>query len=148
MPSTTTSTSTTFILILLVFTAIFPPALALPQLLDAVGALLDLVPLLSTPPPRELWTKTPSPECANVNGGALLCCESTFQGDIPIIVQLAPLISYKLNPNSNNCIYGRKNFDTCNPGTRMCCQVDVLATTPASNLVSLALYCQNAPDQR
>ncbi|KAH6720616.1 hypothetical protein DL95DRAFT_440341 [Leptodontidium sp. 2 PMI_412] len=144
MPST--NSSTTIVLILLTITAIASPAFALPQLLGAVGALLGLVPLLSTPPPRELWTKTPAPECANVNGGALLCCQSTFQGDIPIIVQLAPLIGYKLNPNSNNCIYGKKNFNACNPGTRMCCQVDVLATTPLSDLVSLALYCQNAPD--
>lgn len=104
MPST--NSSTTIVLILLTITAIASPAFALPQLLGAVGALLGLVPLLSTPPPRELWTKTPAPECANVNGGALLCCQSTFQGDIPIIVQLAPLIGYKLNPNSNNCIYG------------------------------------------
>ncbi|KAL2060656.1 hypothetical protein VTL71DRAFT_9297 [Oculimacula yallundae] len=120
--------TTTTLLTLLVITTTISPTLALPQLLGAVGALLGLVPLLSMPPPRELQTKTPSPECANVNGGALLCCESTFQGDIPIIVQLAPLVAYKLNPNSNNCIYGKKNFERCNPGTRLCCQVDALAT--------------------
>lgn len=99
MPSTNT-------IILLLLTTLITPSLALPQLLGAVGQLLGIIPILSTPPPRELWTKTPSPECANVNGGALLCCESTFQGDIPIVVQLAPTVSYKLNPNSINCIYG------------------------------------------
>ncbi|CZT05745.1 uncharacterized protein RCO7_03911 [Rhynchosporium graminicola] len=135
-------------LLLLALLTLLPQAiLASPQLLGAVGALLNAIPLLSLPLPKELQTKTPSPECANVNGGALLCCESTLQGDIPLIVQLAPLVAYKLNPNSNNCIYGKRNFETCNPGTRMCCQVDVLATTPISNLVSLALFCQNAPAQ-
>ncbi len=91
---------------ILLLATLATPSLALPQLLGIVGQLLGIIPILSTPPPRELWTKTPSPECANVNGGALLCCESTFNGDIPIVVQLAPAVGYKLNPNSINCIYG------------------------------------------
>ncbi|KAF8858236.1 hypothetical protein BDZ45DRAFT_404301 [Acephala macrosclerotiorum] len=114
------------------FLALLSPSFAAPQLLGSVGALigqaLQQIPLLSTPPPAALMTTHPSPQCANVNKGALLCCESTFQGDIPIFVEAAPLVAYKLNPNSINCIYGQRNFTECSRGTELCCQVDALAT--------------------
>ncbi|CZR56231.1 uncharacterized protein PAC_06119 [Phialocephala subalpina] len=139
-----------FTVLLLATFTLFSPSFAAPQLLGQVGALigqaLGLIPLLSTPPPAALMTKQPSPQCAKVNKGALLCCESTFQGDIPIFVQAAPLVAYKLNPNSINCIYGQRNFTDCSRGTELCCQVDALATTPISDIVSLALYC-NTPSQ-
>ncbi|KAE8446319.1 hypothetical protein EG329_012066 [Mollisiaceae sp. DMI_Dod_QoI] len=126
------------------------PTLSAPQLLGklgaAVGSFLQEIPLLSTPPPAALMTTQPSPECASVNHGALLCCQSSFQGDIPIFVQLAPLVAYQLNPNSINCIYGTRNFTDCSRGVELCCQVDALATTPLEDVVSLALYC-NTPSQ-
>ncbi|KUJ23765.1 uncharacterized protein LY89DRAFT_679089 [Mollisia scopiformis] len=125
-------------------------SLAAPQLLgslgNAIGQLLQQIPLLSTPPPAFLMTTQPSPQCADVNKGALLCCQSSFNGDIPIFVQAAPLIAYKLNPNSINCLYGTRNFTDCGRGVELCCQVDQLATTPISDIVSLALYC-NTPSQ-
>lgn len=121
-------------------------SLAAPQL-SLIGPLLNDLPLLATPPPSFLSTQNPSPECAAVNQGTLLCCESTFNGDIPIVVQLSDLVHYKLNPNSINCIYGmhsplclvstsgtdqrccagQKDFTTCNPGTQLCCEIDSLA---------------------
>jgi hypothetical protein len=75
-------------------------------LLGDVGPILDLVPVIDDPPPAFLWTKNPSPECANINQGALLCCGSTFNGDMPLVVELADLVNYRLNPDSINCLFG------------------------------------------
>jgi len=143
--------SSSFVLSFTILAGLFLPALAAPQLFSLVGQLLGLIPVISTPPPAALWTKHQSPSCANVNQGTLLCCESTFNGDIPLIVYAAPTIAYKLNPNSINCIYGMalclldnlimsifvlisyttgKRMDnsssTCSPGTALCCQIDAL----------------------
>lgn len=94
-----------------VFATLFTSSLAAPQLLEGalsiIGTALGLIPILSTPPPTSLWTQYPNDTCADVNGGALYCCESTFNGDIPLVVEVAPLVAYKLNPNSINCIYGK-----------------------------------------
>lgn len=143
-----------FTVFLLAAFTLLHPSLAAPQLFGElgtlIGELLQQIPLLSNPPPAALMTKQPSPECANVNKGALLCCQSSFQGDIPIFVQAAPLVAYKLNPNSINCIYGMsilnlpmsncigliradertgtRNVTDCSRGVELCCQVDALAT--------------------
>jgi hypothetical protein len=77
------------------------------ELLGDIGPVLNLIPVLASPPPAFLWTKNPSPECANINQGALYCCGSTFNGDMPLVVELADAVNYKLNPNSINCIFGR-----------------------------------------
>jgi hypothetical protein len=45
----------------------------------------------------------PIPDCS-ANGGHALCCQGTFAGDLPVIVALAGLASFKLNPNDINCI--------------------------------------------
>ena len=43
------------------------------------------------------------PDCS-ANGGTALCCQGTFAGDLPVVVALAGLSSFKLNPNDINCI--------------------------------------------
>ena len=50
------------------------------------------------------WT---APICNN--GGKAFCCQGTFAGDLPLIVALAGLTSFPLNPNDINCI-GRKIY--------------------------------------
>ncbi len=103
------SITTRIFLFLSLFITLFSYSFAFPQLLDPtslIGEVLNIIPILADPPPASLVTKNPSPECANVNQGALLCCESTFNGDIPIVVELSNSVGYKLNPNSINCIYG------------------------------------------
>jgi len=121
----------------------------LAPLTGAVGTILNSIPLLYAAAPDFLLTKDPSPQCANVNGGTLLCCSSTINGDMPLVVELAQLAgNFKLNPNSINGLYCKKDFTTCNPGTKLCCQVDDLVNPPIINdVLSLALYCQNAPSQ-
>ena len=48
---------------------------------------------------RQTWQAN----CTN-NGGTPLCCQGTFAGDLPLIVALAGLTSFPLNPNDVNCI--------------------------------------------
>jgi hypothetical protein len=45
-------------------------------------------------------------DCSN-NGGTAFCCQGTFAGDLPVIVTLAGLTSFQLNPNDVNCIGGK-----------------------------------------
>jgi len=115
----------------------------------ALGTVLNSIPVLYAAAPEFLITTDPSPQCANVNEGTLLCCSSTINGDMPIVVELAQLAgNFKLNPNSINGLYCKKGFETCNPGTKLCCQVDDLINPPiVDDVLSLALYCQNAPTQ-
>jgi hypothetical protein len=82
------------------------------DILDDVGPILDLIPVIDDPPPAFLWTKNPSPECANINQGALYCCGSTFNGDMPLVVELADLVNYRLNPDSINCIFGKYSMSS------------------------------------
>jgi hypothetical protein len=109
----------TFMVLLTAITAVFAVPHPEPQLggvvgglLGEVGPLLNLVPVLASPPPAFLWTKNPSPECANINQGALYCCDSTFNGDMPLVVELSDLLQYKLNPNSINCIFGMSSISS------------------------------------
>jgi hypothetical protein len=75
-------------------------------LVGALGNILNSIPVLYASAPSFLLTKDPSPQCANVNGGVLLCCSSTFNGDMPLVVELAQLAgNFRLNPNSINGIY-------------------------------------------
>jgi hypothetical protein len=109
----------TFTVLLTAITGVFAVPHPEPQLsgvvsglLGEVGPLLNLVPVLASPPPAFLWTKNPSPECANINQGALYCCGSTFNGDMPLVVELSDLLQYKLNPNSINCIFGMSSISS------------------------------------
>jgi hypothetical protein len=88
-----------------------------PDLIGSLGPLIQDIPILDGPLPS-MMTKNPSPECASLNQGTRLCCQSTFDGDVPIVLELAPLLGYKLDPNSVNGIYceyhsTRFNGKTC-----------------------------------
>ncbi|KAN0092461.1 hypothetical protein V8E51_018308 [Hyaloscypha variabilis] len=118
-------------------------------LLGATGAILDEIPVLYASPPDFLLTQNPSPQCANINGGALLCCNSIINGDMPLVVELSDLTGhFRLNPNSINGLFCNRNFETCLPGVKLCCQVDALSDPPIINdILSVALWCQETPDQ-
>ncbi|KAE9366490.1 hypothetical protein N431DRAFT_561920 [Stipitochalara longipes BDJ] len=118
-------------------------------LLGATGAILDEIPILYASPPAFLQTKNPSPQCANINGGALLCCNSIINGDMPLVVELADLAgNFQLNPNSINGLFCKSDFETCLPGVKLCCQVDAISNPPIVNdVLSVALWCQETPEQ-
>ncbi|KAI3318994.1 hypothetical protein HD806DRAFT_299694 [Xylariaceae sp. AK1471] len=87
-------------------------------------------------PPPLIYTPHPSPECAKTkggNGGELQCCRAAIAGDLPIVVFLAKIYGYNLNPNDVNGVVCDNQLDNC-PGVRMCCEVTAL-----NPLVSL--YC-------
>lgn len=72
---------------------------------DLVAELLTpVVDLGNAPPPDLLWTPNPSAECAGVNAGELQCCRGSLAGDLPIIVFLAKVYGFELNPNDVNGI--------------------------------------------
>ncbi|KAK7941362.1 uncharacterized protein PG986_013749 [Apiospora aurea] len=102
-------------------------------LTDATKTLLGN--LGNAPPPKLLWTPRPSPQCAAVNGGELQCCRGALAGDQPLVVFLAQLYGYKLNPNDVNGLVCDGQLDKC-PGVKMCCQVTALSPL-------LSLYCQD-----
>lgn len=68
------------------------------DLLTLVGNLGNAVP------PKILWTPNPSPQCAAINQGELQCCRGALAGDLPLIVFLAAIYGYNLNPNDINGI--------------------------------------------
>jgi hypothetical protein len=86
---------------------------------DVVAPVLDI---LALPPPTFLQTFQPSPQCANVNQGELLCCRATVAGDVQPVVWLASVYGYSLNPNDVNGLNCDTNVTSC-PGTNLCCQV-------------------------
>ncbi|KAH8669693.1 hypothetical protein BGZ60DRAFT_408068 [Tricladium varicosporioides] len=115
---------------------------------NADPGLFDLVPILNNLPilnypPAHMITTNPDPECQAINGGARWCCQSTFDGDMPIVMELAPVLGYKLNPNSVNGIFCKKD-PVCTVGTDLCCQVDAFPKV-LSSLLNLAMYCQHTP---
>ncbi|KAI0903295.1 hypothetical protein F4824DRAFT_185129 [Ustulina deusta] len=104
------------------------------------GPLAPLISLLENigngEPPEFLTTPDPSPECAKEvggNGGQLQCCRVTVAGDLPIVVFLADVIGYNLNPNDINGVICDDEIDDC-PGVRVCCEVTLLSPL-------LSLYC-------
>lgn len=103
---------------------------------DLVAELLaPVVDLGNTPPPDLLWTPNPSAECAGVNAGELQCCRGSLAGDLPIVVFLAKVYGFELNPNDVNGILCDSELDEC-PGVKLCCQVTALNPL-------LSLYCQD-----
>ncbi|KAK8021652.1 hypothetical protein PG990_006790 [Apiospora arundinis] len=76
------------------------PAGLISGLADATKTLLGN--LGNAPPPQLLWTPRPSPQCAAVNGGELQCCRGALAGDQPLVVFLAGVYGYQLNPNDVN----------------------------------------------
>ncbi|KAI0878225.1 hypothetical protein GGS24DRAFT_14038 [Hypoxylon argillaceum] len=106
----------------------------------ATGPLAPVISLLANignaEPPAILYTPNPSPECAKTaggNGGELLCCRVAVAGDLPIVVFLAKIYGYNLNPNDVNGLVCDDSLQDC-PGVRLCCEVTAL-----NPLVSL--YC-------
>lgn len=82
------------------------------MLLGSVATFFSVL-ALTTALPSELSTsefeerQTSSnnwPIDCGINGGTALCCQGTFAGDLPLIVALAGLTSFPLNPNDVNCI--------------------------------------------
>ncbi|KAK1767297.1 hypothetical protein QBC33DRAFT_64815 [Phialemonium atrogriseum] len=108
-----------------------------PGLLPKIPILDALLALGASPPPPILRTTHPSPQCAAINQGQLMCCRATVAGDIQLVVWLAELYGYNLNPNDINGLNCDTNIDTC-PGVKVCCQVTGL--TPL-----LALWCHDYP---
>ncbi|KAI0425469.1 hypothetical protein F5Y09DRAFT_100052 [Xylaria sp. FL1042] len=113
-------------------TPILPPS--------PTGPLAPLISLLenigNSDPPELLFTSEPSPECATKlggNGGHLQCCRAAVAGDLPIVVFLADVIGYNLNPNDINGVICDDQLDDC-PGVRVCCEVTALSPL-------LSLYC-------
>lgn len=76
-----------------------PEALVPRSNLPVVDPLLNL---LANPPPERLHTTKPSPQCKAVNGGELQCCRAMFAGDQQLVVWLAKIYGYQLNPNDIN----------------------------------------------
>lgn len=108
-------------------------AAAKQQGLPVVDPLLNL---LAMPPPKMLRTTKKSPECAAVNGGELQCCRAMFAGDQQLVVWLAKIYGYSLNPNDINGVNCDGEIDTC-PGVKVCCQVTSLSPL-------LSLWCQDS----
>ncbi|KAI0148649.1 hypothetical protein GGR57DRAFT_237633 [Xylariaceae sp. FL1272] len=122
------------------FTAAAPEPLILPHPTKTAGVAGALQTLLGNignfQPPALLWTPQPSPECAiskGGNGGQLQCCRAIVAGDQPIVVFLAEIYGYLLNPNDVNGLVCDQALETC-PGVRACCQVTALNPL-------LSLYC-------
>jgi hypothetical protein len=101
-----------------------------PDLFGAVGGTVSAVntdivkPILNLAalsPPTFLQTFKPSPECANINQGQMMCCRATLAGDMQPVVFLAQLYGYSLNANDVNGIDCDNNTATC-PGVNLCCQ--------------------------
>jgi hypothetical protein len=90
-------TSTILLFTLLTTTFALPVANLVNDLLGALG--LNGLVGNGTPP---LETTIHSPQCASVNNGTYLCCESTFNGDLPIVVDLSAATDYPLTKNSIN----------------------------------------------
>ena len=70
-----------------------------PGLIPLLDPVLDLGAI---DPPRFLQTVKPSPQCANINQGELQCCRGTLAGDQQVVVWLAKVYGYRLNPNDIN----------------------------------------------
>lgn len=90
-----------FTLHILGFTSATPAPVPEPS--GLLSGLLDVVGNIgNASPPKLLWTPSPSPECAAINQGELQCCRGALAGDQPLVVFLAAVYGYKLNPNDVN----------------------------------------------
>jgi hypothetical protein len=71
-------------------------------LLSPIGAVLNLLPAREAP--EALKTNDIHPVCAPLNRGALLCCETLFDGAFPLVVQLSEATGYRLTLDAINGI--------------------------------------------
>jgi hypothetical protein len=74
----------------------------IPGLLPKIPIVDALLALGASPPPKALRSVNPSPECAAINQGELMCCRATVAGDVQLVVWLAMVYGYDLNPNDIN----------------------------------------------
>jgi len=87
------------VLVALLTVAVMVKANPTPGLIPLLDPILDLG---ASDPPRFLQTVKPSPQCANINQGELQCCRGTLAGDQQLVVWLAKVYGYRLNPNDVN----------------------------------------------
>lgn len=71
-------------------------------LLSPIGAVLNLLPAREAP--AALRTKNVHPLCHPLNQGALLCCETLFDGALPLVVKLSQTTGYELTTDAINGI--------------------------------------------
>ncbi|KAK6065493.1 hypothetical protein SCUP234_12535 [Seiridium cupressi] len=90
-------------LIILLTTLVCATPAPAPEPSGLVTGLLSVVGNVGNAPTL-LWTPDPSPECAAINQGELQCCRGALAGDQPLVVFLAEVYGYKLNPNDVNGI--------------------------------------------
>jgi hypothetical protein len=84
-----------------------------PALLPKIPIVDALLALGASPPPTVLRTPVKSPVCAAVNQGELMCCRATVAGDVQLVVWLAMVYGYDLNPNDINglgCKFSCKRY--------------------------------------
>ncbi|KAK9773238.1 hypothetical protein SCAR479_10155 [Seiridium cardinale] len=92
-------------LIILLTTLVYATPAPAPEPSGLVTGLLSVVGNIgNAPPPTLLWTPDPSPECAAINQGELQCCRGALAGDQPLVVFLAEVYGYELDPNDVNGI--------------------------------------------
>ncbi|OIW26610.1 hypothetical protein CONLIGDRAFT_481862 [Coniochaeta ligniaria NRRL 30616] len=132
--------TTMFSLFLLLSSLLMPvranPTPGLFPLAGKIPILDALLALGASPPPKLLQTVNPSPECAAINQGELQCCRAMVAGDVQLVVWIAMVYGYNLNPNDINGLNCDNNLDAC-PGVKVCCQVTALNPL-------LSLWCQDA----
>ncbi|KAI0400745.1 hypothetical protein F4802DRAFT_601768 [Xylaria palmicola] len=112
------------------------PKFSIPPLLPSptgpLGAVISILGNIgNAEPPPLIYTRHPSPQCAKSNGGnggQLQCCRAAVAGDLPIVVFLAGVYGYNLNPNDVNGAVCDGNINDC-PGVRLCCEVTALTIT-------------------
>ena len=85
----------------LITTSFALPAEAPPNLLNAVLEALGLNGLVGNGV-EPLPTTVHSPECADLNNGTYVCCQSTFNGGMPIIEEASALTDYPITKNTIN----------------------------------------------
>ncbi|KAL1884141.1 hypothetical protein VTK73DRAFT_6810 [Phialemonium thermophilum] len=102
-----------------------PDPSPVPGLLPKIPILDALLALGASPPPPILRTTHPSPECASINQGELLCCRATVAGDIQLVVWLAELYGHHSSlcgvtttPEDQGCTISV--FDSWDPWIRGC----------------------------
>ncbi|RVD86085.1 uncharacterized protein DFL_004379 [Arthrobotrys flagrans] len=93
----------------------------------------------SSEAPAPLRTKNPSPQCTNINNGALLCCTAALSGGFPAVQATSKILLYSLPNNTLNGYLCLPSTTTACPGTQipLCCQVPQVA-------LLWSLWCQSA----
>jgi hypothetical protein len=135
---------------------------ATPNFLNTLLQTLGLNGLVGNGTPL-LATTIHSPECANLNGGTYVCCESTLNGGMPIVEELSELTDYPITKNTINGLIACASLLTssgsgslmrltdsmtgkqllgsepCYPGTKLCCgSIALVSLVPSLRLMAKA----------